>query len=81
MAQDFPLKLVKCLFFWPKEPCRGELSFSWGCEGPGTEALARFFDRLNDSEPAVIPVSRNQVALERQAAEAEAVLRQRGLIK
>lgn len=44
------------------------------------EALARFFDRLNDVEAADPTTTLKQAALDRQAEEAKKVLRQRGLI-
>jgi len=45
------------------------------------EALNRFFDRLNDIEPVDPSKPRKQALLERQAREAEKILRQRGLLK
>lgn len=44
------------------------------------EALRRYFDQLNDVETKVPPTYR-QSQLDKQAAEAEKILRERGLIK
>jgi hypothetical protein len=44
------------------------------------EALARFLDRLNDTERVDPPKPLKQVALDKQANAAREILRQRGII-
>jgi hypothetical protein len=44
------------------------------------EALVRFLDRLNDTEPVDPPKTAKQAALDKQANVAKEILRQRGII-
>ena len=51
-----------------------------GTNCTSTEALTRFFCRLNDVGPVDLPPTPKQAALEQQAEQAMDILRQRGLI-
>lgn len=52
-----------------------------GTNCTSVEALARFFDRLSDTEPSGMPAKLKQPSVEEKVKEAQTILRHRGLIK